>query len=113
MCLTPKTTTRGNKIVNLDYERLLKKNLAITVDDSLNDYCTYLDYEEYDELSSKGQNLSIIQLNIRGLLGKQNDLSSLIKKRNENKIGAVLLCETWVRTETKKLVRRRSRYFTG
>ena len=44
----------GNKIVNLDYETLSKKNLDITVDDNLNDYCTYLDYEEYDELSSKG-----------------------------------------------------------
>ena len=40
MCLTPKTTTCGNKIVNLDYERLSRKNLDITVDDSLNDYCT-------------------------------------------------------------------------
>ena len=95
---------RGNKIVNIDYERLSRKNLDITVDDSLNDYCTYLDYDEYEELSSKGQNLSIIQLNIRGLLGKLNDLSSLIKKGNENKISAVLLCETWVRTEPRKLV---------
>ena len=104
MCLTPKTTMCGNKLLNLDYETLSKKNLDITVDDSLNDYCTYLDYEEYDELSSKGQNLTIFQLNIRGILGKQNELSSLIKKGNKNKVSAVLLCETWIRLETKKLV---------
>ena len=104
MCLTPKTTTHGNKLINLDYEKFSRNKLDITVDDSLNDYCAYLDYEEYDELSSKGQNLSIIQLNIRGLLSKLNDISSLIRKGNENKIGAVLLCETWVRAETKKLV---------
>ena len=42
-----------------------------------------------------------MQLNIRGFINKQSTLNQLLVNRSENKVDAVLLCETWLRKETK------------
>ena len=100
MCLTRRTTSGGN-------EDLLKSSVQLSydLDDCLNESCVYLTYDEYADLSSSGQNLTILQMNIRGIIGKQNELTSLLKKGSENKISAVLLCETWLRKENINLLK--------
>ena len=45
-----------------------------------NDKCDYHEIEKIHNLNSKDNNLIVLQLNIRSLLGKQNDLNMLLNK---------------------------------
>ena len=49
--------------------------------------------------------LLVLQLNIRGILGNQTDLLKLLNGCTKNhKVDVVILCETWVSSDTKNLV---------
>ena len=64
-----------------------------------NDYidnCDYLEQDELKDIKIYDTDLSILQLNIRGLIGKQSELSKLINSSNKKKIDVVILSETWV-----------------
>ena len=69
-----------------------------TTDDS----CNYWDYlseptPNYVANSMSG-GLSVLQLNIRGVLGKQNLLKNLLNDvRYKNKVHIVMLVETWLK----------------
>ena len=61
--------------------------------------CDYVDFESIDDLKPTNNDLSIIQLNIRGLLNKQDRLNEII---NECQADAILLCETWLKKTNRK-----------
>ena len=63
--------------------------------------CDYIDVDHLDEVRPNKNDLSIMQLNIRGSLNKQGRLSELI---NKTQTDIVLLCETWLNKETENLV---------
>ena len=60
--------------------------------------CNYQDMENLEELKPKKNDLGIIQLNIRGLLNKQDQLKNLV---NDTEADVTLLCKTW-RTQIKE-----------
>ena len=45
-----------------------------------NDKCDYQEINEINNLNTKNKNLLILQLNIRSLLGKQNELNRLLNQ---------------------------------
>ena len=53
-------------------------------------------------LSSTPTDLNVMQLNIRGLLNKQDQLLPLL---HEHKVDIALLCETWLNNKTEQLIR--------
>ena len=68
------------------------------------DNCTYLDRTEYESLPIHDTNLTVLQPNIRGLINKQSEFSKILNNGSTNKVDVALLCETWLRQETNKLV---------
>ena len=55
--------------------------------------CKYLESENLGKPKNNRNDLRIIQLNIRGLLNKQDQLNRLIKDTDAD---LILLCETWL-----------------
>ena len=55
-----------------------------------------------DLQSTSPTDLNVLQLNIRGLLNKQDRLVTLL---HENKVNIALLCETWLNSNTEKLIK--------
>ena len=55
--------------------------------------CKYLEIEELEKSLNKMNDLGIVQLNIRGLINKQDQLKRLITDTEAN---ILLLCETWL-----------------
>ena len=85
MCLTP-----YKEVPNLPEPEL---NLDST---ELIDNCDYIDWDKLDSLNKTLHGkLMIIQLNIRGIKCKYNDLIELIHKLSYPDI--LILCETWLK----------------
>ena len=63
--------------------------------------CDYVDVEQLEGLRPYKNDLSVLQLNIWGLLNKQGRLRDLM---NNGMTDVVLLCETWLNKETEALV---------
>ena len=71
----------------------------------LKDCCDYIDYAECnDDIPKKDKSgLSVMQLNIRGLVNKQTELKNLICRVNKHKnLDVVLMVETWLKKSTVK-----------
>ena len=65
----------------------------------LGDNCDYIDIEDRIKLSCDNRSLSLIQLNIRGLLSKSSVLNFLLTENIGNiRPDLVLLYETWLNT---------------
>ena len=64
--------------------------------------CNYLEIDSYDRKLNTSE-LSVIQLNVRGLISKQHDLCELINKL-KHKVHVIILCETWLTETNKKLI---------
>ena len=71
-------------------------DLANTNHSLWNDKCDYVEANEISNLNLTGNSLILLQMNIRSLLGKQNELIQLLNKLCQNKSLAklVLLSET-------------------
>ena len=64
--------------------------------DELIDNCDYIHWDDLDSLTKAlHSKLTILQLNIRGIKSKYNDLIELICKLNYPDI--IILCETWLK----------------
>ena len=117
MCLSPKITTHGNSIPKFIYRQLRseQKSIPTTINEDLSpiDNCIYVDHEEYDSIPIHPLKLSVMQLNIRGLINKQSDLIKLMDNGSTNKVDIALLCETWLRADSKKLVALPSHTYVG
>ena len=91
MCLhkIEKSDFLGNRLHKLDF-----------LDTDVN-WCDYFELDDNQTWSSKSHDLTIMQLNIRGLLGKQNQLRNMINSIcGINKTDIVLLQETWLTKES-------------
>ena len=78
------------------------------------DHCDYLELENLTQETLPKGNLNLMQLNIRGLVGKQNKLYSLLNDLEKySDIHCLLLCETWLTEDTKKLLSLENHHFIG
>ena len=89
MCLSNQksfpTDSLGNRISDLGEIGL----------DQINDDCDYITLDDCSSINCRNSDLKVVQLNIRGLISKQSDLSRLLSGFLEKKID-VILCETWL-----------------
>ena len=59
--------------------------------------CDYIDYDSLPNLRTPSSNLNIIQLNVRGLQGKQSSIDQLLNDRLKHcRVHVVILSETWL-----------------
>ena len=66
--------------------------------DGLTDRCNYITKESVDSILRNNSDLKILKYNIRGLLGKQDQIENLLN--NTITPDAVLFCETWLKPNT-------------
>ena len=92
MCFTKLSRTNIDVVNNVRKE-LLINNYEYT------DNCDYLEESELREIKMESQALTVVQLNIRGLFGKRDDLLKFLNGCNKKKIDIVLLEETWLNTQ--------------
>ena len=106
MCLTPKITTHGNGITRSPFDPRIENNLTNSLIDDLDivDNCSYISHEELHDVDPTSDTLSILQLNMQGLINKQSDLNKLLHAESRNKVCVALLCETWLQKEMTQLV---------
>ena len=78
---------------------------------SWDDNCDYLSYDSIETLSTNKNNLRIIQLNIRGLKGKIDELSSLLGKLKCPEV--VILNETWLKDHDTNRIKIDNYVFKG
>ena len=96
MCFTKLHSSKRDKINNEIKEIFFGTDYT--------DNCDYLDEDEIKEVTINKNDLSIIQLNIHGLVSKQHELLKFIDRCNKRKIDIVILLETWLSpTATKKI----------
>ena len=69
-------------------------------DNGIDDNCDYVKHCEIHEIICTPRDLTILQLNIRGLLGKQEHLKQLLLEFT-NPPDILLLCETWLKPNTE------------
>ena len=72
------------------------------------DTCTYVDYSNvhYDQTKPLNPTFTVMQLNIRGILSKQEKLKNLIKEvRSTGMVHAIMLVETWLNKTNEKRVK--------
>ena len=89
------------------YDELSRPFEYTATDNALwNDKCNYTDPNNCTDLNPNNLNFGIIQLNIRGLLNHQKELSQLLQdlENKNSKIDIVLLCETHLTRFTSNLV---------
>ena len=81
--------------------------LDLGFNESLVDNCDYLDYSD-SELNKRSDNtdLTVMQLNVRGILNKQCALKRLIMDVNRtHQLDLLLLAETWLKKTTENRVK--------
>ena len=77
-------------------------------------HCDYLELENITPKTLPKDNLNLLQMNVRGLVGKQNKLQSLLDKlENYSDFHCLLLCKTWLTEDTKKLITFNNYSFIG
>ena len=81
----------------------------------IEDKCDNLDYSELDlNIDYDQRKLTVIQLNIRGLLNKQVELNMLLKEiKKKHEASIILLAETWLKKTMKKKIRVPGYQFVG
>ena len=91
----------------LDDDALLRSRDYNKLNASLwNDKCDYMELGECDNLNPNNYNLIVMHLNIRSVLGHQQELCQLIRltERKNSWIDVILLCETFLSSKTKSMV---------
>ena len=81
--------------------------LDLGFNESLVDNCDYLDYSD-PELNKRSDNkdLTVMQLNVRGILNKQSALKHLMTDVNRtHQLDLILLAETWLKKTTENCVK--------
>ena len=73
----------------------------------IEDKCDYQDYPTLDlDTEHDQRKMTVIQLNIRSLLNKQDDLNQLLSEiRKKHTISIILQAETWLKKATQKRIR--------
>ena len=105
MCLTSKIITRGKEITKFDFDITTTSSSISELDLNVMKDCAYIDHIEYSELEKKEGCLSILHLNVRGLINKQSELNKILTWKGENKVDVALLCKTWLQKETNSQIK--------
>ena len=71
--------------------------------DEITDNCDYIDLSYINELCHSQKDLVVMQLNIRGLISKQDALKCFLSEFNVLP-DVVLLCETWLKRDTENKI---------
>ena len=71
-------------------------------EDNNSESCDYIDYDSLPNLKTSPSNLNVIQLNVRGLQGKQSSIDHLLNDRlKQCRVHVVVLSETWLNDSTE------------
>ena len=71
-----------------------------------NDNCDFIDYENCIDIDQGPADLSILEINIRGLVNKQHDLLLLLRSITRlNQVDVVILVETWLTKESESHIK--------
>ena len=77
--------------------------IALGFNNVLEDSCTYVDLTELESCPGNPSSLNLLQLNSRGVLGKQERIKLLLKElRKDCNIHVVFLVETWLTNKNSK-----------
>ena len=80
------------------YERL-----DLGFNNEIVDSCDYLDYGELTKDKRDKNNLTVLQLKIRGILNMQDKLKTLLDDiKNDSRVDVVMLVETWLNKNNDK-----------
>ena len=81
----------------------MNESLENPICDSINDNCDYITLDDANEIKQSSHDLSVLQLNIRGLLNKQHTLKEIIISL-QSPPDILLLCETWLKSNVENKV---------
>ena len=100
-----------NQMYNMDYDT----DYDLGYNQELIDKCDYVNIDEMKLQTHRDKSaLGVMQLNIRGLLGKQESLGRLISSINKiENLDVILLAETWLKKSTTKKVQVPGYDYTG
>ena len=77
--------------------KMQKNLLDLKLSDEFEDTCDYLDIDSRNDLTVDNMSLTLMQLNIRGLINKTSLLNQLLIDSIGNvRTDIVLLCKTWL-----------------
>ena len=103
----------GNNLISVDLNVPYADYDSLGLDHSVCS-CEYISLEDVSQARIKNGDLVFMQLNVRGLLSKQLDLSRLVNSCIGNsKVDIVILCETWLNNNTEHLVNIPGYHYTG
>ena len=86
----------------LPINNLNQQLLDLKFGDDFSDNCDYLDIAEVKDVNIGDNDISVIQLNIRGAISKLHELLKFINSCNKRKIDVILLVKTWVSESVTK-----------
>ena len=66
------------------------------------DSCDYVDPTSLSD-NANAQELLIIQWNLRGIRGKLDEIEDFLNNTVEQKVGIVIICETWLNNKSPQL----------
>ena len=89
------------KVKSCCLDKLQQEITDLDFGDNFIDNCDYLDHDEFKEVTINRNDLSIIQINIRGIINKQAELSKVLNTSNKKKIDIAILSETWLSDASK------------
>ena len=78
----------------------MSQNDSNPICDAIMDNCDYIDLVDVSNLTYTKKDLLAMQLNIRGLMSKQDSLKYLLNEF-QTLPDIVLLCETWLKRDTE------------
>ena len=105
MCFTQ------TKTIKLFRERKPSSDTVVDLGFNWEDNCNYLPFDSIETLVNNDNDLRIIQLNIRGLKGKLDDLGNLLWKLKYPDV--VILNETWLKDSDTNRIKINNDVFKG
>ena len=81
----------------------MTQNEINSICDITNDICDHIDSSDLNKLAQSHHDLMVMQLNIRGLISKQDSLKRLLIEFQTSP-DIVLLCETWLKWDTENKI---------
>ena len=101
-----------SKNLNMDPE--LYNGLDIGSSNTAKDYCNYLNFSDLTRHANNHHNFTVLQLNIRGLLNKQDKLKDLLNDiKNDSRVTIAMLVEMWLNKQNTARVKIPGYQFIG
>ena len=94
----------GTKVKDILENSIITDNLDSVL---WNGKCDYIEIEDCVNLNLNCYNLIVMQLNVRSLLSNQSTLNQLLRDLDNRKlkVDLILLCETFLMDQSRRLVR--------